>query len=90
MPFLLSLVFSLQQKQRRQNSFCLEGGSWKWVGSGGKVAQTMYTHVSKCKNDKRREKKCNVIRAVQISPLILSMDTYNKGKYILKNVFLKY
>jgi hypothetical protein len=23
----------------------------------GKVAQTIYTHVSKCKNDKRRKKK---------------------------------
>jgi hypothetical protein len=32
------------------------------LGVGGKVAQTMYTHVSKCKNDKRRKKKlcCNV------------------------------
>jgi hypothetical protein len=28
-------------------------------GEGGsrEVAQTMYTHVSKCKNDKRKEKK---------------------------------
>jgi hypothetical protein len=24
----------------------------------GKVAQTMYTHVSKCKNDKIKLKKC--------------------------------
>jgi hypothetical protein len=48
MSFLLSHMFSLQQNQRTkgQNSFCLE------VGDGGVVAQTMYTHVSKCKNDK--------------------------------------
>jgi hypothetical protein len=42
---------SLQQNQRTrgQNRFCPEAG----MGSmGGVVAQTMYTHVSKCKNDK--------------------------------------
>jgi hypothetical protein len=27
------------------------------VGSGGEVAQTMYTHMSKCKNDKIKERK---------------------------------
>jgi hypothetical protein len=37
------------------------GSAWKW-GWGGegkrrKVAQTMYTHVSKCKNDKIKERK---------------------------------
>jgi hypothetical protein len=26
------------------------------VGGGGKVAQTMYAHVSKCKNDKIKKK----------------------------------
>jgi hypothetical protein len=31
-----------------------------WGLAGGKVAQTMYTHVSKCKNDKiKGEKKEN-------------------------------
>jgi hypothetical protein len=29
-------------------------GRW---GVAGKVAQTMYTHVSKCKNDKIKEEK---------------------------------
>jgi hypothetical protein len=29
------------------------------VGGRGEVAQTMYTHVSKCKNDKRRKEKKN-------------------------------
>jgi hypothetical protein len=38
-------MFSLQQNQRTrgQNWFCL-----RW----GEMAQTMYRHVSKCKNDK--------------------------------------
>jgi hypothetical protein len=41
-------MFSLQQNQRTrgQNRFCLE------VGRDGEIAQTMYIHVSKCKNDK--------------------------------------
>jgi hypothetical protein len=30
------------------------GSSWKW---GGQVAQTMCTHVSKCKNDKIKGEK---------------------------------
>jgi hypothetical protein len=51
-------MFSPQQNQRRgQNRFCLEVGGW---GGLGEVAQTMYTHVSKCKNDKiKREKQRN-------------------------------
>jgi hypothetical protein len=41
-----------------QNRFCLEAGGW------GKVAQTMCTHVSKCKTDKiKGEKK----KRIQIS-----------------------
>jgi hypothetical protein len=45
MSFLLSLTFSLQQNQRikGQNRFCL--------------AQTMYTYISKCKNDKIKANK---------------------------------
>jgi hypothetical protein len=44
-------MFSLQQNWRRgRNRFCPEMGRgevvrWEW-------AQTMYTHVSKCKNEK--------------------------------------
>jgi hypothetical protein len=43
------LLFLLQQNQRTrgQNRFCLETGE-----VGGEMAQIMYTHVSKCKNDK--------------------------------------
>jgi hypothetical protein len=37
------------------------GSSWKQGGGGraeeGKMAQTMYTHVSKCKNNKKKEKE---------------------------------
>jgi hypothetical protein len=54
MLFLLSLMFSLQQNQRRRgrNRFSWKrglGGRWE---VGGEVARTMYTHVSKCKNNK--------------------------------------
>jgi hypothetical protein len=59
MSFLLSPMFSLQQNQRTrgQNRFCPEAGVGWGGGAGEKegereVAQTMYTHVSKCKNDK--------------------------------------
>jgi hypothetical protein len=49
MSFSLSLTFSLQQNWRRGwNRLCPE-----------KMAQTMYTHVSKCKNEKRRKEKKN-------------------------------
>jgi hypothetical protein len=45
LSFLLSLMFCLQQNWRTRgpNRFCPEA-------VGGRVAQTMYTHVSKCKN----------------------------------------
>jgi hypothetical protein len=44
-------MFSLQQKKRTRgrNRFCPEVEVVE-------VAQTMYTHVSKCKNDKRKKK----------------------------------
>jgi hypothetical protein len=44
-------MFSLQQNRRRKewNRFCLEAGGRVLRGE---VPQTMYTHVSKCKNDK--------------------------------------
>jgi hypothetical protein len=50
-------MFSLQQNQRTKgwNRSCPEAG----VGGGvcGELVQLMYTHVSKCKNYKRKEKK---------------------------------
>jgi hypothetical protein len=47
-------MFFLQQNQRTRvwNRFCLEA---VWLGEG--VAKTMYTHVSKCKNNKIKFKK---------------------------------
>jgi hypothetical protein len=33
------------------------GSAWKLGGEWGEVAQTMYAHVSKCKNDKKKERK---------------------------------
>jgi hypothetical protein len=43
-------MLSLQQNQRErgQNKFCPE------VAGKGEVAQTIYTCVSKCKNDKKK------------------------------------
>jgi hypothetical protein len=38
-----------------QNRFCLEARGWM-IGGGGRVAQTMYTHVNKCANDKIKRK----------------------------------
>jgi hypothetical protein len=52
-------MLSLQQNQRirgRYRFFTEVGGGraggWEWEGRGGGRWQTMYTHVSKCKNDK--------------------------------------
>jgi hypothetical protein len=39
--FIISYVFSLTKSEKKRPG-----------NGGGKVAQTMYTHVSKCKNDK--------------------------------------
>jgi hypothetical protein len=46
-------LFSLQQKSenKRQNRFCPE------AERRGAVARTMYTHVSKCKNNKIKGEK---------------------------------
>jgi hypothetical protein len=60
MSFLLSPMFCLQQNQKR--GFCTEAENEK-LGkkNGGKqwgeVAQTMYTYISKCNNDKIKERK---------------------------------
>jgi hypothetical protein len=45
--FLLSFMFFHQQNWRTRRLNCLEVGR-------GKEAQIMYTHVSKCKNDKKK------------------------------------
>jgi hypothetical protein len=43
---IISYVFSSTKRTRGQNRFCQEV-----VVGRGEMAQTMYTHVSKCKND---------------------------------------
>jgi hypothetical protein len=55
LSFLLFLIFSLKQNQRQRAEPVLgkrEGGQEE-----GEVAQTMYTHVSKCKNHKINKKQ---------------------------------
>jgi hypothetical protein len=47
-------MFSLQQKlENKRAEQALPGGE----GCSGEVAQTTYTHVSKCKSDKIKQKK---------------------------------
>jgi hypothetical protein len=59
MPFLLSLLFSLQQYWRKgQYRFCLEVRGW---GTGGEMAQTMYTHVNKYINIKNFYDSLNIL-----------------------------
>jgi hypothetical protein len=50
MPFLLTPMFSLQQNQRKRGA-----GEGRKGGRREEVAQIMYIHVSKCKNDKRKK-----------------------------------
>jgi hypothetical protein len=46
-------MFSFKQYQRREAEQILPGsGVGGWV-----MAQTMYTHLNKCKNNKRRKKQ---------------------------------
>jgi hypothetical protein len=51
-------MLSLQKNQRTrgQNKFCPKAGEGGREGKG-EVAQTMYTHVSKCKNYKVKLKR---------------------------------
>jgi hypothetical protein len=58
-------MFSLQQNWRRgQNRFCLEArgdGEERAEKQGEEVAQTMYTHMNKCVNNKKDKKWYNRI-----------------------------
>jgi hypothetical protein len=59
---MLSFLLSQNCRRREQNRFCLEAGDWGvWKGRG-QVAQAMYIHVSKCKNNKIKEQKIKYIR----------------------------
>jgi hypothetical protein len=62
------LFFSLFNKIREEEG--RTGSAWKRRGGGGRcvkreVAQTMYTCVIKCKNDKRRRKKLKNLKNPQ-------------------------
>jgi hypothetical protein len=51
---LLSPILSLNKIREQEDG---TGSSWKLWGWGGEVTQTVYTHKSKCKNDKIKEIK---------------------------------
>jgi hypothetical protein len=46
-----------QSHERKRNEKIKNEKRTKEQCGRGEAAQTMYTHVSKCKNDKRRKKK---------------------------------
>jgi hypothetical protein len=51
-------MFSLQQiwRARGQNRFYLDARGWEGEeGQRGKVAQTMYIHMNKCKNNNKNK-----------------------------------
>jgi hypothetical protein len=52
---IISYVFSSTESENKRAALVLPGG-WVEVGEG---AHTMYTHVSKCKNDKRKKRIAN-------------------------------
>jgi hypothetical protein len=58
LSFLLSLMFSLQQNgENKREEQVLLGSRLGGDENRCNVAQKMYTHVSKCKNDKIKERK---------------------------------
>jgi hypothetical protein len=61
-------MLSLQQNQRT-------GSAQKGVREWAEMAQTMYTHASKCKNDKIKERKINK----------LHVESAKKRNYFLKH-----
>jgi hypothetical protein len=50
--YLLCFLFNKIREQEGRTGF-------SWKPGGGRVAQTMYTHVTKCKNDEIKERKTN-------------------------------
>jgi hypothetical protein len=61
MPFLLFLMFFLQQNWRRgEHRVCMEARE-VWGGGGGcrggEMAQTMYAHMNKCIHNFKNNKK---------------------------------
>jgi hypothetical protein len=57
LSFLLCFLSTKSEKKRTKQDLPGSRG-WRWgLGMGEEVAQTMYTHVSKCKDDKIRGEK---------------------------------
>jgi hypothetical protein len=75
MSFLLSLMFFLQQNQRARgrNRVCQEGG----------VGQTMYKHVSKCKNYKIKKEYVYIYIYMCVYIYICK---FFKGEEVIKRV----
>jgi hypothetical protein len=64
-------MFSQTNRRRRgQNSFCPEVGEGCGKQEEGELAQLMYTHVHKCKNDKIL---CHFLAHIQ-----RNMSAYNR------------
>jgi hypothetical protein len=56
MSFLLSPIFLFNKIGEQEGR---TGSAWKW--ERGEVAQTMYKHVRKCKNNKIKKKNNSTI-----------------------------
>jgi hypothetical protein len=54
--FIISYVFSSTKSENKRVEQVLPGSRGRGCRRSGEVAQTMYTHVSKCKNDKIKER----------------------------------
>jgi hypothetical protein len=82
LSFLLSLLFSLQQNQRRgQNRFFLDRG---WGGGG----TTKYTHVSTCKNNKIKGEETKQ-KQIECLNFFLSINRNKTEKYVLIHLKIK-
>jgi hypothetical protein len=73
MSFLLSLIFRFN-KIREQEGGAGSAQKWGWVGV---VAQIMYAHVSKCKNDKKMQLQKTYMNQFSKILLIYTKDSLN-------------
>jgi hypothetical protein len=48
---------STKSENNKAEQVLPRSGGWEGVGEWREVVQTMYTHVSKCKNNKVKERK---------------------------------
>jgi hypothetical protein len=61
--YLLCFLFNKIREEGRTGS-AWKQGSWGGEGDEGKVAQTVYIHVSKCKNNKIKGEK--TVKAIKM------------------------